>query len=168
MVGDETVCEPPVEVDVVGVVDGDTIDVLRPGSAEVERVRLLGVQAGELWHDDGQQDCTSQDDGECCYGAQADLWLSDLLDDVDTLTLGFDADCTDTYGRTLGYVWIADPSDELNLEPWFVNEELIAQGIARYFDEEIGNAQYIRFKTEFQAAEARASVNGLGLWAVCE
>jgi len=168
IIGDELVCEPPVDAEVVGVIDGDTIDVRRVGTSDVERVRLLGIQAGELFKDDGDQDCTSQDDGECCYGEEAAAWLEDILSDVDELLLGFDSDCTDTYGRTLGYLWIQDPDDDEATEPWFVNEEMLRLGIARYFDEEIGAAQDIRFKPEFEAAETQAAQAGLGLWAVCE
>ncbi len=168
IVGDEEVCEPSVEASLVGVVDGDTIDLLRSGSTEVERVRLLGIQAGEIFHDDGDQECTSQADGECCYGTEAKDWLVDLLDDVDEVTLGFDSECTDTYGRTLGYVWIADPHDSEATEPWFINEQVLRLGIARYFDEEIGEAQDIRYKSDFQSAEARAEMEGLGLWEICE
>jgi micrococcal nuclease len=168
ILGDEDVCQPPVEADVVGVVDGDTIDVRREGSAEVERIRLLGIQAGEIFYNDGEQNCTSQADGECCYGTQADGWLTSLLERVDTLTLGFDSECTDTYGRTLGYIWIDDPLDSEETEPWFVNEEILALGIARYFDDEIGQAQNIRFKADFQAAESRAAIAELGLWSFCE
>ena len=49
-----------------------------------------------------------------------------------------------------------------------MNEQLLSQGIARYFDEEIGAAQHIRFKPDFEAAESKASLEGLGLWEVCE
>ncbi len=164
----EGVCEPPVMADIVGVVDGDTVDVFREGASEVERVRLLGVQAGEIYRADGEQSCTGSDDGECCYGEQASAWLADLLENGDTVELGFDEECTDTYGRTLGYFWIVDPHDPESTEPWFVNEQLLLQGVARYFDEEIGDAQGIRFKDDFVAAEAKASIEGLGLWAVCE
>jgi len=168
IVGDQDVCQPSVDAQVIGVIDGDTVDVERAGSDEIERVRLLGVQAGELFKDDGEQDCTSQDDGECCYGDEALAWLDDLLDRVDTLTLGFDSECTDTYGRTLGYLWIDDPYDPENTDPWFVNEQLLIQGVARYFDEEIGAAQEIRFKDDFETAEAKADLARLGLWDVCE
>ena len=168
IIGDETVCEPSVDAELIEVIDGDTVDVRRSGASEVERVRLLGVQAGEIFQDDGEQACASQDDGDCCYGLEAEAWLEDLLDRVDSLVLGFDAECTDTYGRTLGYLWIDDPEDPDALDLWFINEQLLTQGIARYFDEEIGEAQNIRFKDDFEAAESEAAAQALGLWSVCE
>jgi len=155
-------------VDLVKVVDGDTVDVRRDDTGYVERIRLLGLQAGEIFKDDGEQSCSSQDDGECCYGDIASLWLEDVLSAVDEITLGFDLDCTGLYGRTLGYLWVPDESDPTGEEHWFVNREALRLGVARYYDTEVGDAQDIRFRDDFVAVEAEASAAGRGLWQVCE
>ncbi len=168
VLGDAEVCSPSTLVDLVKVVDGDTVDVRRDDTGYVERIRLLGLQAGEIFKDDGEQSCSSQDDGECCYGDIASLWLEDVLSAVDEITLGFDLDCTGLYGRTLGYLWVPDESDPTGEEHWFVNREALRLGVARYYDTEVGDAQDIRFRDDFVAVEAEASAAGRGLWQVCE
>lgn len=85
---------------VVGVIDGDTIDVLHDGKAE--RIRLNGIDCPEK----GQ-----------AYGQKAKQAASDLL---------FGKDATlhthgkDKYGRTIGDLLLQDGMN--------VNQELVRQG----------------------------------------
>lgn len=85
---------------VVGVIDGDTIDVLRNG--DVDRIRLNGIDCPEK----GQ-----------AYGQQAKHATSDLVFGKDVLlhTVG-----KDKYKRTIGEVLLPDGTN--------VNQELVKEG----------------------------------------
>ena len=90
---------------VVGVIDGDTIDVLHNG--QVERIRLNGIDTPEKGQD---------------YGRRAKQFAEDLLakQEVKVLIHG-----SDKYGRTIGDVLISDGTH--------LNKELVKAGLAWWF-----------------------------------
>jgi endonuclease YncB( thermonuclease family) len=92
---------------VIGVIDGDTLDV-ELESGEEARVRLIGIDTPES--------------GEACYG-QAMQVHAILVGDV--VTLVRDVSETDRYGRLLRYVFAGGV---------FVNAELVRRGYAEAMD----------------------------------
>lgn len=88
-------------VDVVRVVDGDTLDVRRNGATE--RIRLKGVNTPEK--------------GEC--GAQA---ATEALVELAGDQVAIERDGKGTHGRTLGYLWAQNGA--------FVQRELVVRGLA--------------------------------------
>ncbi len=154
-------CAPPREERVGAVVDGDTID-LETG----ERVRLLGIDAPELYHpDDPEQGCAGPDDGPCCYGEEAADWLRARLPAGWDVTLEFDIDCEDPYGRTLAYVYAA-PSEGAEVE--MLNQVMVEKGLARVYTEDVENAQEIRELEVLLYLEEQARSAGVGLWGACD
>jgi micrococcal nuclease len=129
------------QVSVTSVVDGDTIDI----SAQVEgttRVRLIGVDTPEVFG--GEEPC----------GPEASDFTTEQLDGQD-VTLEFDEDRIDPYGRALAYVWVPDLDGEL------FNETLVRRGFARVSTFESN----VKYEDRFLAAESQAKAEGIGVWA---
>ena len=102
---------------VTAVVDGDTVRVKDREERDLGRIRLLGVNAPELAHDD----ISAQ-----CWGKQAHTRLAELTPVGATVRLVLDpiqAD-RDAHGRLLRYVLIDDVD---------VQHLLLAEGQARAF-----------------------------------
>lgn len=89
---------------VVGVVDGDTIRVMREGRAE--KIRLYGV------------DCPEQDQD---FGSRAKQYTSRM---VFGKVVEVDPVDRDQYGRTVAWVWIGGKS---------LNKELLRAGLAWWY-----------------------------------
>ena len=120
-------------VDVVRVVDGDTIIVARDG--EEERVRILGVDTPEV--------ARSGQAGERCAD-EATAFTEELLSGAEVSIIADPSQAeTDRYGRTLAYVE-ADGVD--------VSAELLAAGLAEVYE----SAPDIDRYAEYQAAAGRA------------
>jgi len=71
------------------------------------------------------------------------------------VTLEFDEDSADPYGRALAYVWVSDLGGEL------FNETLVREGLARV----VAMAPNDKYEERFPAAEKEARGEGLGVWA---
>jgi micrococcal nuclease len=137
-------CGPPAspcgasQAKVTNAVDGDTIDL-----DNGKRVRLLLVDTPETTS--GHNDC---------YGQEAASYTTDQLVGK-TVSLKYDTECTDRYGRTLAYVTV-DNRD--------FNLELVTLGYAcRYYIAPDGMSR----KTEFDDAESVAKTNRTGVWGAC-
>jgi micrococcal nuclease len=128
--------------EVLRVVDGDTIEVLIGG--EEEDVRYIGVDTPE-----------SVAPGEPveCFGEEASEFNAGLVEGEE-VTLVFDAELRDQYGRLLAYVYVGDV---------LVNAELLARGFARTLEIEPNTSKAPRF--ERLARQAGAA--GRGLWGAC-
>lgn len=112
------------------VIDGDTI-VLSSG----ENIRLIGVDAPEKLSK---------------YDRESTAMLKKLLD-YGELSLTYDKQKYDRYGRTLAYVY----SDTL-----FVNKAMLDSGLAvAYFHQP--NTRYF---SEFVTAQKMARENGINIW----
>ena len=84
------------EVEVVEVIDGDTIRILLGG--RVQKLRLIGVDSPELNHPArGEEPLAS---------SARDFTRTRLAGQ--TVRLEFDVEQTDQYGRLLGYIWLGD------------------------------------------------------------
>lgn len=100
---DEGAPDPSAAEVVVGVIDGDTLDLSVGGQAE--RLRLIGIDAPER--------------GECGYQEAASL-LSELVSDG-VVRLETDLSDRDQFGRLLRYLWVGEE---------LVNESLVEAGVA--------------------------------------
>ncbi len=130
---------------VVGVIDGDTVDVDFGGNEE--RVRLIGVDTPES---------VDPDRPVQCYGAEASAFVKGLLPKGTHVRVERDVAPRDRYGRLLGYLYRSD--DDL-----LVNLVLVEQGYADAVTFGDNEALY----TTLAAAEATARDQGRGLWGAC-
>lgn len=151
--------------------DGDTFDVGACGDDVGERIRLLGVAAPEIAHDPNPAEC---------WGDESWAWLDERVTGR-TVTLEFDAECTDLYGRTLAWIFVTgDESDPLYDElldlgglglldeggfEVLLNEMIIRAGQAEVYDEAFDDVRYFE---RMEEAEAAAQSEGLGLWTGCD
>lgn len=167
-------CAPARNVAAVCVLDGDTFDLETcgievDGDADVERIRMLGIQAPELAHSEEAE----------CYGQEAADYLSMILRGR-SVRLEFDAECTGVYGRTLAWVFIqADGDDPLRSEidkfdqlgvqedgsiDLLVNELMVRSGHARLYESE----EEGRYYDDLVVAAGQAARTQTGLWAECD
>jgi micrococcal nuclease len=128
------------------VIDGDTI-VARVDGRE-ERVRYIGIDTPET---------VKPNTPVQCFGPQAHALNARLLGSAGAaLTLRFDRELRDRYGRLLAYVYRA--SDGL-----FVNARLIDVGAARTLEIAPNTAHAAQLSDLQHAARA----TGQGLWTAC-
>ncbi|MDY0941184.1 MULTISPECIES: thermonuclease family protein [Priestia] len=124
------------------VVDGDTLKV-KMLNGKTDRVRLLLVDTPETKHPKlGVQP----------FGPEASAYTKKRLEGQE-ITLEFDVQERDQYGRLLAYVWI---DNEL------YNEELLAKGLARVavFPP---NTKYV---DEFKKIQEQARKSEKGIWSI--
>jgi micrococcal nuclease len=135
-----TVTLPPPEIQVIGTVigitDGDTIEVLLDGSAV--DVRLLGINSPELSE---------------CWGEESMVELTNLIADKNVQLVEGATDI-DPFGRLLRYIYL-----EAGSGVTFINAALIETGHA------IGLHDGSEFDVSFKEIEARAFQSGRGMWA---
>jgi len=125
-------------VKVIEVNDGDTITVLFDGKRE--RVRLIGIDAPEL--------------RQGPWGQKAKRHLQELLTiSQGTVSLEFDIEKRDIYGRLLSYVWTTDRKMMINLQ-------MLRDGYAMLFTV----PPNIRYVDEFKKAQDEARRKDLGIW----
>ncbi|MDP2641603.1 MAG: thermonuclease family protein [Candidatus Yanofskybacteria bacterium] len=137
------------EVEVVEVIDGDTIRVRNLQTNEILRVRYLGIDTPEL----------SGLAHETCFGSQAKEKNEELVLGQN-LILELDTDPLDRFGRTLAYVYTLDGLGEKDT---FVNLKLAEEGYARFF---LDTQNTLRQQELVQATLA-AQEGSLGLWGSC-
>jgi len=128
------------------VIDGDTV-VARVAERE-ERIRFIGIDTPET---------VKPNTPVQCYGPQAHDLNTRLLGTPGTpLTLRFDRELRDRYGRLLAYVYRA--RDGL-----FVNARLVAAGAARTLE----IAPNTAYAASLGALQRRAQAAARGLWGAC-
>ena len=127
------------------VVDGDTI-VIRIGGKS-ESVRLIGIDTPETVKPGAPVDC---------FGPEASAYTKSLLHEGDIVTVNRDVEARDKYHRLLGYIYRA--RDQL-----FINMDLVSSGMARAKRYPPNTAM----ANQFEAAEALANKNNIGLWGSC-
>jgi endonuclease YncB( thermonuclease family) len=120
---------------IVGVIDGDTVELLTPGK-DLVRVRLSGIDAPEK----GQP-----------FGQVAKRTLAGLVFDRPVLV---DGTKRDRYGRLVGKV-LLDGTD--------VNLEMVSRGLAWHF-KRYEREQPVTDRANYARAEAVARAAHLGLW----
>ncbi len=129
-------------VQVVSVVDGDTIRVRLDG--EVTTVRYIGIDTPEPY----------RDAAPACYSSEASARNRELVADRE-VRLVPDIENKDKYDRLLRYVYVDD---------MLVNEQLVSEGYATTMTIK-PNTQ---FQTRFAAAQVDARSAGRGLWTACQ
>jgi micrococcal nuclease len=127
---------------VVGVVDGDTIEVAR--GAETDTVRLLGVDTPETHHPTKPVEC---------FGPEAATYTDEQLRGR-SVRLETDIEERDRYGRRLAYV---------SIDGERFNDELLRHGYARLLVIE-PNHTHARAMLREELDAKRA---GRGLWGEC-
>ncbi|MGA8218338.1 MAG: thermonuclease family protein [Solirubrobacterales bacterium] len=148
--GGSTEPSGPVQARVTHVVDGDTIDVeLEDGSDE--RIRYIGIDTPETVKPGTPVQC----------GGPKAHEVNERLVDGHTVTLRFDAERRDVYGRLLAYVYL--PRARPGGRPLFVNAELARRGLARTLTIPPNDS----FARLFARLADRAGVRGWGLWGSC-
>ena len=121
------------------IIDGDTIE-LEGG----ERIRYLMINTPE----------TTGGKNEC-YGSNAVQFNTDLVLGK-TVTLDYDVQCQDMFGRTLAYVSVGGVE---------VNTEMVKRGFACVLHiPPNGDSR----KDEFEALEDEAKAESRGLWGQCD
>jgi micrococcal nuclease len=129
-------------VTVERVVDGDTI-VVNPSVAGTEDVRLLGVDTPET---------VDPNEPVEPYGPEASAFTNQQLEG-ERVTLIFDQEKRDQYGRALAYVQISGQSETFN-------ETLLRQGYAQLYVVPPND----RYEVTFSQAQDRARQALRGIW----
>lgn len=132
----------PSEGVVARVLDGDTID-LESG----ERVRYLMVDTPEISHSAGEI--------AECFADEAKQFNTDLVAGQ-TVSLTYDIECTDRFGRLLAYVFVGDRE---------VNTLLVERGFACVLHIPPNGTDR---NDEFESLENQAMQQNKGLWESCE
>jgi micrococcal nuclease len=91
-----------------------------------------------------------------CYGPEASGFAKHL-ETGRAVTLAYDHELHDRYGRFLAYVWLT------GARPLFVNAVLVQRGYARTYPFPPNTAH----AALFAALERSAAVAGRGLWRAC-
>ena len=113
------------QVQVVRVVDGDTLKVSVPGD-ENATVRLIGMDTPESLAADEARNCEE--------GRIASDYAKSLVAPGQTVWLSRDVSDADRYGRLLRYVWLErpdDPADEGGIAEKMLNAILVRDGYAQ-------------------------------------
>ncbi|HEY8583369.1 MAG TPA: thermonuclease family protein [Capillimicrobium sp.] len=133
-----------VEATVTRVVDGDTVHVELDGADET--VRYIGVDTPESVKPGAPVEC---------FAKLASARNAELVDGEE-VTLRFDAERRDRFGRLLAYVY-------RGRDGLFVNERLVREGYART----LTVAPNVRHADRFARLAAEAREAGRGLWRAC-
>jgi micrococcal nuclease len=133
-----------VTVRVDRVVDGDTAKVYFEGDSEY--VRYIGVDTPESVKPDSPVEC---------FGEEAKRFNESLLrSGGPNVTLVFDRERRDRYGRLLAYVYAGGQ---------MIQEELLRRGYATTLEVPPNTSR----ADEFERLEEQARAAGRGLWSAC-
>lgn len=127
----------PKSVLVTKVVDGDTLKL-----SDGHTVRLIGVDTPETVHPTKPVQY---------FGKEASAFTKRMAQDQ-TVTLEYDQQRIDKYGRTLAYVYLDDGR--------MLNAEIIKQGYGFAY-----TRFPFKYMEEFREYERQARETGVGLWA---
>lgn len=130
-------------VDVLRVIDGDTIEVMYQG--KTESVRLIGVDTPETVHPSKPVQP---------YGPEASAFTKSQLTGKQ-IGLEFDVEQRDRYGRLLAYVW---------MENQMFNRTLVKEGYAQVAT----FPPNVRYVDDFVALQREARAADRGLWGLGE
>jgi len=134
------------EVDVVRVVDGDTIKV-RASDGHEYTVRYIGIDTPETVHPSKPVEY---------MGVEASDRNKELVEGK-IVYLEFDVEARDKYDRLLAYIWLVNYFDDVND---MVNYLLVREGFANVST----YPPNVKYTYQFLKAEKYARDNDLGLW----
>jgi endonuclease YncB( thermonuclease family) len=120
----------------VKVIDGDTIEI-----SNGRKVRLIGVDTPEFYHPDKPEEY---------YSKKARAFTEKLVKGK-MITIDYDSQTYDKYGRILAYVYLKDGT--------LVNSEIIRKGYGYAYT----NFKF-KYLDKFKECEDYARKNMLGLW----
>jgi micrococcal nuclease len=128
---------------VVEVNDGDTISIKVNSflgvTTKIERLRLIGIDAPELKQEP--------------WGRISKRYLKKLISESDwVISVEFDIEKRDKYGRLLGYVW--DKTGRL------INEKMLEDGYAVLYT----IAPNVKYTERFIIAQKNAQLKRRGIW----
>ena len=132
-------------VEILKVVDGDTVEIDLDG--HTERVRLIGVNTPETKHPTKPIEC---------FGPEASAYMTQLLPKGAHVRIERDVEARDRYGRMLLYLYLE--SDNL-----FINLDLISRGYGTPMSIEPNTFH----RNDFVRAAAQAETANVGLWKAC-
>lgn len=142
------------EATVTRIVDGDTIDI-KIGS-EKEAIRLIGIDTPESHDNKKARKDSARTKTDLAVitsqGRQASAFLSDLVALNSTLTLEYDVEKRDHYGRILAYAYLPDGR--------MLNEVIIRSGYASLMT----IPPNVRYVEKFKKAYELARTEKVGLW----
>ena len=125
------------EAEIVRVIDGDSLKLMVNGRKD--EARLIGIDAPEM--------------GQRPWGRRAKDHLRELVGASGELSIEYDVERRDKYGRLLVYVRTGGGR--------FVNEEMLRAGYAVLFTV----PPNVRHVAKFRKAQEEARQQGLGIWA---
>ncbi len=111
------------QAEVRRVVDGDTVDVAYDG--DTHRVRLLNIDTPET---------VDPNEPVQCMGAEATAFLRRLLPQGTTVTLGYDDERTDRYGRELAGVFLRGQLVNAEIARAGLGAAIVVGGNDRYYE----------------------------------
>jgi len=139
---------------VLRVVDGDTLTVEHKG--QKENLRLIGIDTPESQiNKKARKDAVrSKKDIETItsLGREATRFVKTLIRPGDQITIEFDQQRRDKYGRLLGYVYLANGQ--------MLNEEIIKAGYASLMT----FPPNVKYQERLARAYREARANNRGLW----
>ncbi len=136
------------EVQVVEVVDGDTIVVTNRRHKEGVRVNLIGINTPEHARNSLEPDEY--------YAKDATHYVQTRLRNAHKIYLEYDKDRWDNWGNMLAYIYLTKSGSSLKS----LNAELVAKGYARVEFK----APNLRYQQSFLKLEAKAKKQRLGIW----
>lgn len=149
----------PTPLNVVKVIDGDTLHVTAPGSEEILKLRFVLINTPECRKGAGSsyERCPAILDGAEVGADEARVFLEQLVADYGN-TVYYRSLGEDSYGRKLSLVYVKNPSNGEYID---VNLALVRAGRAHvYF---IAPAE-TGFEEQYLAAQESARREGLGIW----
>lgn len=126
------------------VIDGDTIDVTIDG--DKTRVRLLNIDTPEIGRNGKPSECLAE---------EAKEYLEGRLPQGTEVTLEYDEEKNDRYGRTLAGVFLGDD---------LVNADIAAEGLAVAMKVGVND----KFYNEVKEAESGPKSQGAGVFGVSD
>ena len=119
------------------IYDGDTVSAFVDG--HLEKIRLIGIDAPEM--------------DQRPWGSKAKECLRSIISATDSrISLEYDIDRRDKYGRILAYIWTLDGK--------MINEEMMKKGCAVLFT----FPPNVKYAERFRAAQKKAQEHKAGIW----
>ena len=138
------------EVEVLRVIDGDTIEVNIEGKKEV--VRLIGVDSPESVHPDKDPEL---------FGKESSEFTKENLLGMKVYLEG-DLNDRDRYNRLLRYVWTEMPEhfNDIEAKEKLFNAKLVSEGYAKT----LAIRPNVKYEDLFKDLEDKAKLNQKGMW----
>jgi micrococcal nuclease len=140
---------------VVQIVDGDTLTIQHNGRAQ--KIRLIGIDAPEsrINNKTKKDAARGNEDLDTItkMGKEATRFVKKIVKPGDPISIEFDKQTRDKYGRLLGYVYLSNGK--------MLNEEIVKAGYANLMT----YPPNVKYQDRFLKAYREARENSRGLWA---